>query len=63
MPDMVETIKISFIKLQNISTNMLNRYPTLTSSLCILFNIDDLWQGHFHIKYVIFVINIQKFIM
>ena len=52
---MVEISKITFIKLQSVSINILNRYPTLTSSLCMLFSIDDLWQGHFHIEFVIFV--------
>ena len=60
---MVENSKTSFIKLQNVSTNILNRYPTLTSSFCILFSNDDLWHGHFHIEFLMFVINIPKFIL
>ena len=60
---MVKNSKISFIKLQNVYTNILNRYPTLTSSFSMLFTNDDLWQGHFLIEFVIIVINIPKFIL
>ena len=34
---MVQISKICFIKLQNVSFNKLNRYPTLTSCFCMLF--------------------------
>ena len=35
-------------------------YPTRTSSFCVLFIIDDLWQGHFHSEAVIYT---QKFVL
>ena len=60
---MIENSKISFIKLQNDSTNILNRYPTLTNNFCMLFSNDDVWQGHFHIEFMTFEINIPKFIL
>ena len=60
---MVKNSKTYFIKLQKISTNILNRYPILTSSFCMLLSNDDLWQGHFHIEYLIIVVNIPKFFL
>ena len=56
---MLENSKISIKKLQNVSTYILNRYPTLTSSFCMLFSIDDLRQEHFPSE---IVIHKQKFI-
>ena len=55
---MVEISKISFIKLQNASTTTLNRYLTLTSSFCMLFSIDDLWQEHLPSEIVIYTQNL-----
>ena len=60
---MVKNSKTSFIKLQNIFSNILNRYPTLTSSFCMLFSNDDLKQEHFHNEFVMTVLNIPKFIL
>ena len=50
---MVEISKISFIKLQKVSNNILNRYSTLTSSFCMIFSVNDLWQEHFPSETVI----------
>ena len=44
---MIEISKIFFVKLQNVIFNILNRYLNLTSSIFMLFSINDLWQGHF----------------
>ena len=57
---MVKISKMFFIKLQNVSINILNRYPTKTSSFCMLISIDDLWQENFPIE---IVIHKQKFIL